>query len=199
MFIEADDSLPQLVSLQAIREGPHLPLHFWPWIHVGEQVPERQPVGHMEGSCRICCSEGAWMDLNLCFHNWLQSKFVHQTYRCTTVITGVITTSMILKIWNLKLKVTNHSAFMLGSSLLCWESCCTASWWAAFTLWATHTVYCKGRRSILGNDCRQNCCLLSNPSCRGISGDTSTATPAWREASMRLYEICITFMLVRNS
>lgn len=77
MFIEADDSLPQLVSLQAIREGPHLPLHFWPWIHVGEQLPERQPVGHMEGSCRTCCSEGAWMDLNLCFHKCLQSKLAH--------------------------------------------------------------------------------------------------------------------------
>lgn len=71
---------------------------------------------------------------------------------------------------------------MLGITRGCWESCCTASWWATLTLCATHTVYCKGRRSILGNDCRQKCCLLSSPSCRGISGDTSTATPAgWEE------------------
>lgn len=70
---------------------------------------------------------------------------------------------------------------MLGSSRLCCESCCTASWWAAFTLCATHTVYCRGRRSMLGNDWRQNCCLLSNPSCSGISGDMSTATPVLSE------------------
>lgn len=30
MFIEADDSLPKLVSLQTIRESPHLPLHLRP-------------------------------------------------------------------------------------------------------------------------------------------------------------------------
>lgn len=75
-------------------------------------------------------------------------------------------------------KVTDHSVLMLGSSRLCCESCCTASWWAAFTFCATHTVYCRGSRSILGNDWRQNCCLLSTPSCSGISGDMSTATPA---------------------
>lgn len=73
MFIEADDSLPQLVSPQAIREGPQLPLHFWPWIHVGEQLPERQPVGHMEVSYTTCCSEKAWMDLSLWLPKCLQS------------------------------------------------------------------------------------------------------------------------------
>lgn len=100
----------------------------------------------------------------------------------------------------LNLNRTNHSAFVLGSSLVCWENCCTASWWAAFTLWATHTVYCKGTRSILGSDCRQNCCLLSNPSCKGISGDTSTATPAWREADGRGYRILVNYIMrVRNS
>ncbi len=57
MFIEADDSLSQLVSPQTIREGPQLPLHLRPWIHAGEQLPERQPVGHTEGSYRTCCSE----------------------------------------------------------------------------------------------------------------------------------------------
>lgn len=45
MFIEADDALPQLVSPQAVGEGPQLPLHLWPWIHGGKQLPERQPVG----------------------------------------------------------------------------------------------------------------------------------------------------------
>lgn len=30
MFIEADDALPQLVSPQAVGEGPQLPLHLWP-------------------------------------------------------------------------------------------------------------------------------------------------------------------------
>lgn len=197
MFIEADDSLPQLVSPQAIREGPQLPLHFWPWIHVGEQLPERQPVGHMEGSYRICCSEDAWMDLSLwlpkCLQSFSRCSLDPQVHHCyywyhnnpQDYPSGRKTRQEILISTNLDLMLTNHSAFMLGSSLLCWESCCTASWWAAFTLWATHTVYCKGRRSILGNDCRQNCCLLSNPSCRGISGDTSTATPAWWEASMR--------------
>lgn len=86
-----------------------------------------------------------------------------------------------LKTYDQDHKVTDHSVLMLGSSRLCSESCCTASWWAAFTLCATHTVYCRGSRSILGNDWRQNCCLLSNPSCSGISGDMSTATPAWWE------------------
>lgn len=46
MFIEADDSLPQLVSPQTIREDPQFPLQLLPWIHVGKQLPERQPVGH---------------------------------------------------------------------------------------------------------------------------------------------------------
>lgn len=45
MFIEADDSLPKLVSPYTIREGPQLPLHLLPWIHIGEQLPEWQPVG----------------------------------------------------------------------------------------------------------------------------------------------------------
>lgn len=43
MFTEADDSLPQLVSPQTIREGPQLPLHLRPCVHTGEQLPERQP------------------------------------------------------------------------------------------------------------------------------------------------------------
>lgn len=30
MFTEADDTLPQLVSPQAVGEGPQLPLHLWP-------------------------------------------------------------------------------------------------------------------------------------------------------------------------
>lgn len=30
MFVEADDSLPQLVSSKAVGEGPQLPLHLWP-------------------------------------------------------------------------------------------------------------------------------------------------------------------------
>lgn len=30
MFIEADDALPQLVSPQAVGEGPQFPLHLWP-------------------------------------------------------------------------------------------------------------------------------------------------------------------------
>lgn len=46
MFVEADDSLPQLVSSEAIREGPQLPLHLWPWIHISKQLPEWQPGGH---------------------------------------------------------------------------------------------------------------------------------------------------------
>lgn len=50
MFIEADDSLPQLVSLQTIGEGPQLPLHLLPWIHIGEQLPEGQPAGHTGGN-----------------------------------------------------------------------------------------------------------------------------------------------------
>lgn len=50
MFVEADDSLPQLVSSQTIREGPQLPLHLRARIHVGEQLPERQPVKRTEGS-----------------------------------------------------------------------------------------------------------------------------------------------------
>lgn len=57
MFIEADDSLPQLVSLQTIREDPQLPLHLRARIHIGEQLPERQPTKHTEGSCRTCCFE----------------------------------------------------------------------------------------------------------------------------------------------
>lgn len=48
MFAEADDSLPQLVSLQTVGEGPQLPLHLLPRVHVGEQLPERQPGGETE-------------------------------------------------------------------------------------------------------------------------------------------------------
>lgn len=44
MFIEANDSLPQLVSLQTIGEGPQFLLHFRPSVHIGEELPERQPV-----------------------------------------------------------------------------------------------------------------------------------------------------------
>lgn len=44
MFTEADDSLPQLVSPQTIGEDPQLPLHLRARIHVGEQLPEGQPV-----------------------------------------------------------------------------------------------------------------------------------------------------------
>lgn len=50
MFIEADDSLPQLVSLQTIRESPHLPLHLRPRVHVGEQLPEWQPAANTRES-----------------------------------------------------------------------------------------------------------------------------------------------------
>lgn len=100
---------------------------------------------------------------------------------------------------NLNLNWTNRSAFMLGNSLLCSESCCTASWWAAFTLWATHTVYCRGSRSILGSDCRQNCCLLSSPSCRGTSGETSTVTPAWEEADRNGCRSLAYDMLIQQS
>lgn len=49
MFVEADDSLPQLVSSKAIREGPQLPLHLWPWIHISKQFPEWQPGWHKNG------------------------------------------------------------------------------------------------------------------------------------------------------
>lgn len=44
MFIEANDSLPQLVSPQTIGEGSQLLLHFRPRVHIGEELPERQPV-----------------------------------------------------------------------------------------------------------------------------------------------------------
>lgn len=53
MFIEADDALPELMSPQAVGEGPQLPLHLWPWINSGKQLPEWQPV---EQSDRMCCS-----------------------------------------------------------------------------------------------------------------------------------------------
>lgn len=54
MFTEADDSLPELVSPQTIREGPQLPLYLRPRIHVRQQLPERQPAAHIEGSYKTC-------------------------------------------------------------------------------------------------------------------------------------------------
>lgn len=85
MFIEADDSLPQLVSPQTIREDPQLPLHLRARIHVGKQLPERQPIKHTEGSYRTCCSEELgrilvsnplnshklWVSAHRCITAWL--------------------------------------------------------------------------------------------------------------------------------
>lgn len=100
----------------------------------------------------------------------------------------------------LLLHSTYHSAFMSGISLVIWESCCIASWCTAFTLLATQTVYCRGRSAILGNDCKQNCCLLSSPSCRGWSLDTSTATPAWQKTGKTLvYWLIVSHLIYLDS
>lgn len=143
------------------------------------------------------CSEEAWMDLSLWLH---ESPMSVSASLEPQTLTGLMAPLRIIhlsgKPQSLHEKWTNQSVFMLGSSLLRWVSSCTASWWATFTLWDTHTLYCKGRRSILGSDCRQNCCLLSTPSWRGISGDTSTATPAcWEEIRTHMKCLFITSCL----